>query len=161
MSIVFIALGSNLGDRLANLKNARQALAEHPRITVMDSSQIYETEPYGNVDQDDFLNAAVKIETDLSPQELLACIQQIEADLGRKRLIHWGPRTIDLDILLFDNLQIQAENLTIPHAELTKRSFVLVPLKDIYNQKIFGKDLVEWINISGNAEEVRGSDLEW
>lgn len=161
MSIVFIALGSNLGDRLANLKSARQALTEHPQITVMDSSQLYETEPYGNVEQDDFLNAAVKIETDLSPEDLLTCIHQIEAALGRKRLIHWGPRTIDLDILLFDDLQIQTEKLTIPHAELTKRSFVLVPLRDIFHDKLFGKELNEWIAVSGNADEVRGSGLTW
>lgn len=107
------------------------------------------------------MNAVIKIKTDLSPQELLAVIHQIEADLGRKRLIHWGPRTIDLDILLFDKLQIQTEYLTIPHAELTKRSFVLVPLKDIYDEKIIGKSLTKWIDASGNADEVRGSGLEW
>lgn len=161
MSIVYIALGSNLGDKLGYLKDARQALSEQPQITVLASSKLYETAPYGDVEQDDFLNAAVKIETKLDPQELLDVLHQIEAELGRERLIHWGPRTIDLDILLFDDAVIQTKTLTIPHPELTKRSFVLIPLKDIYDGEINGKSLTEWIEASGNANEVRGSDVKW
>lgn len=161
MSIVYIALGSNLGDKLGYLKDARQALSEQPQITVLASSKLYETDPYGDVEQDDFLNAAIKIETKLDPQELLDVLHQIEAELGRERLIHWGPRTIDLDILLFDDAVIQTKTLTIPHPELTKRSFVLIPLKDIYDGELGGRSLTEWIEKSGNANEVRGSDVKW
>jgi len=100
-------------------------------ICIQDVSNIYETEPVGYTDQDDFLNGAVKISTRLTPVELLCVVQDIEKKLGRTRLVLWGPRTIDLDILLYNDQIIREKDLIIPHPELQNRRFVLLPLADI------------------------------
>lgn len=159
--IAYIAFGSNMGERLTLLKTAREKLADLAEVTVLASSKLYETAPYGYTQQADFLNAVVKIETTLSPQTLLRQLQQIEHELDRVRKIHWGPRTIDLDILLMDGLSIQEPNLVVPHPELTKRSFVLVPLQDIHPAELFGKSLTEWIQQTGNQADVRLAKEEW
>ncbi|MCP8971156.1 2-amino-4-hydroxy-6-hydroxymethyldihydropteridine diphosphokinase [Ectobacillus ponti] len=127
----YLALGSNIGDRAAFLSEAVSSLRGHPDIQVEALSSIYETDPVGYTEQDKFLNMAVKVSTSLSPGELLAYIQETERQLGRKREIHWGPRTIDLDILLFNHENIVAENLIIPHPRMHERAFVLVPLLEI------------------------------
>lgn len=159
--ITYLALGSNLGNRLELLKAARASLAEDASITLLASSKLYETDPYGYTDQEDFLNAVVKVDTSYSPEELLKKIHEIEASLDRKRLIHWGPRTIDIDILLMGNLEIQTPDLIIPHKEMTKRSFVLIPLKDVYEGELLGKSLAHWIEESGNQTEVRLAKEGW
>lgn len=160
--ISYIAFGSNIGDSLANLKQARDLLAEEPEISVLASSKLYETLPYGGVEQDNFLNAVIKINTVLDPFSILIKLHQIEEKLGRERLVHWGPRTIDLDILLYGNQVVNAPELKIPHVELTKRSFVLIPLKDVYTEELLlEKPLDEWITLSGNQADVQLSKKEW
>src|SRR5690606_2646857 len=124
-------IGSNIGDRLRHLQESVKALHSQEGIEVTAVSSIYETEPIGYIGQADFLNMAVELQTDLDPYALLNVCQQIEYDQGRKRLIRWGPRTIDLDILLYNNENIESENLIIPHPRMQERAFVLVPLFEI------------------------------
>lgn len=127
--IIYLALGTNLGDRRANLRAAIDSLP--PSVVHRQSSRIYETPPWGYTDQPAFLNMAVKAETGLSPLELLAYLKRIEADLGRQQTFRWGPRLIDIDILFYDDLAFESEELVIPHPRLHERAFVLVPLADL------------------------------
>ena len=134
-NIAYIALGSNIGERYTYLTEAIQFLNKNQHIQVDDVSSVYETDPVGYTDQNCFLNLVIKISTNLSPQELLKVTQMVENDLGRKREIRWGPRTIDLDILLYNQENIEAENLIVPHPRMFERAFVIVPLLEI-NQDI-------------------------
>lgn len=127
----FLGLGSNLGDRQSYLDAACRELAAHPLIRIIQTSSLYETEPVGYQEQGWFLNQVVEIKTTLCPEELFLITQGIENKLGRKRLIHWGPRVIDLDILLFGNRDINTPDLIIPHPRMYERQFVLVPLSEI------------------------------
>jgi 2-amino-4-hydroxy-6-hydroxymethyldihydropteridine diphosphokinase len=131
MSTVYLGLGSNLGDREENLQKALSLLADHPQITVVKTSSFYNTAPVGFVNQPDFLNAVTQIETSLSPRELRDATRHIESQMGRQRTIRWGPRVIDIDILLYDNERIEEDDLKIPHPEMMKRRFVLEPLAEI------------------------------
>jgi 2-amino-4-hydroxy-6-hydroxymethyldihydropteridine diphosphokinase len=126
---VFLALGTNLGNRSANLQAAVTALP--PVIHGLVQSPIYETPPWGLASQPAFLNMVLKGETDLSPQELLKYIKDLEIRLGRQPSVRWGPRLIDLDILFFADLILDSPGLTIPHPHLHERAFVLVPLADL------------------------------
>lgn len=127
--MVYLALGTNLGDRSANLRAAIGALL--PEVKVLAESKIYETPPWGIENQPAFLNMAVKCETTLKPEPLLKCLKQLEARLGREKSFRWGPRLIDLDILFYDDLLFESDALTLPHPRLHERAFVLVPLADI------------------------------
>ena len=143
---VYVGVGSNIGDRIAAIRSAGALIENHSRITVLRSSDIYETQPYGYKDQDFFLNCVFELETDLPPDTLLSVLLGIEKMLKRERFIHWGPRTIDLDILFFDDLVLQTPALTIPHRELHKRLFVLTPLADLiprYVHPLLGKSCLE------------------
>lgn len=131
MSKAYLGIGSNLGDKKENINSAIELLKDNDSITVTKVSSIYETEPVGYLDQDLFLNVVCEIETGLLPYELLDCCNQIEAQLKRVRLIHWGPRTIDVDILLYDDLKLQEERLTIPHPRMKERAFVIIPLMEL------------------------------
>src|SRR3990170_582513 len=131
MAKAYIGLGSNVGRREDHLEKALELLAAAKDVKVTKTSSIYETEPVGYVDQPDFLNAAVEIETALSPRELLAVTKAIEEREGRRRDIRWGPRTVDLDILLYDQQVSTEPDLRLPHPEVTRRAFVLVPLAEI------------------------------
>lgn len=128
---VFLALGSNLGDKEANLRLGVEGIRNTRGCRVLAVSDFLVTEPYGGVEQDDFLNGAMKIRTLLTPHELLERLHQIERDAKRERVIRWGPRTLDLDILLYDDLVLDDEKLHIPHIEMHKRDFVLKPLCQI------------------------------
>ncbi len=129
---VFIGLGSNLGDRHGRMRAALKLLDEHPQITLEKHTGFVETEPWGVQDQPDFLNAVACITTTLEPHALLAELKHIEKELGReKRNQKWGPREIDLDILLFGDLVIKTNNLVIPHERLTERQFILGQLLEI------------------------------
>ena len=125
----YIALGTNLGERLENLRAAIEALA--PDVNVLAKSHVYETPPWGYEEQPAFLNMVVKAETDLEPDELLTYLKQLESGLGREKSVRWGPRLIDLDILFYDDLVIDTPPLVIPHPRLHERAFVLVPLADV------------------------------
>ena len=131
MPVAYLGLGSNLGNRKANLDQAVELLKAHPGIQINKVSSYYETEPVGYTDQPDFLNAAVEIETELSPRELLNTVLDIENKMGRKRTIRWGPRVIDIDILLYGTGQIEEEGLQIPHPRMMERRFVIEPLSEI------------------------------
>ncbi|WP_456265934.1 MULTISPECIES: 2-amino-4-hydroxy-6-hydroxymethyldihydropteridine diphosphokinase [unclassified Bacillus (in: firmicutes)] len=127
----YIALGSNIGKKETYLKEAIKKLHEHPEVQVELISSIYETAPVGYENQDDFLNMAVKITTSLRPEELLSLTQKIENELGRTREVRWGPRTADLDILLYNRENIETEQLVVPHPRMYERLFVLVPMSEI------------------------------
>lgn len=127
--IVYLALGTNIGDRAANLLSARRALAA--KLRLLGASLVYATPPWGFKDQPEFLNQVIKAETLLSPQELLVVIKKLEADLGRSPTFRYGPRLIDIDILFYDQLVLNSPSLTIPHPRLGERAFVLVPLADL------------------------------
>lgn len=126
----YIALGSNLGNRLHYLQAAATALAVTAGIS-MRTAEVYESDPVERTDQPDFLNTVVELTTYLKPLDLLATLQSIERNLGRERVVRFGPRTIDLDILLFDDEYICFQSLQVPHPRMWQRSFALVPLADL------------------------------
>ena len=126
---IFLSLGSNLGDRKSNLEKAIQALP--PQVEVINQSSLYETEPWGFLDQPNFLNQVLEAETLLSPLELLDHIKGIEKEVGRKPGRRFGPRLIDIDILLYGDQSISEDGLTIPHKRMMERAFVLIPLDEI------------------------------
>ncbi len=126
-----LALGSNLGDRLATLQRAVDLLSAEPGISPTRGSRVWETDPVGGPPQPDFLNVVVRADVDLEPLELLAACQRVEAALGRVRDVRWGPRTIDVDILLFGARAIDHPDLVVPHPRMRERAFVLMPLLDI------------------------------
>ncbi|RCX14944.1 2-amino-4-hydroxy-6-hydroxymethyldihydropteridine diphosphokinase [Fontibacillus phaseoli] len=130
-SEAYIALGANLGDRKSTLIKAVALLDGQPDITVLRSSNLYETDPVGYVDQPNFVNMALALRTTLTPEALLKVMLEIELVLGRERKIRWGPRTVDLDLLWMEGQIIDTPFLTLPHPRMLERSFVLVPLCDI------------------------------
>lgn len=127
----FLGIGSNLGDRLANLQGAVDLLGRSRGIRVRRSSRVWETDPVGGPSQPEFLNVVVGIATDLDPLDLLRECNRIEAQLGRTRDVRWGPRTLDIDVLLIDGLTIDDPVLTVPHPRMHQRAFVLLPLLDL------------------------------
>lgn len=131
MSDCYIGIGSNLGDREKNIRQAVDMINRLRKTKVEKTSSIIETLPVGGPAQGKFLNAAVKIQTGLSAHGLLACLQRIESELGRVRRVKNGPRTIDLDILFFNDMKINDKDLILPHPRIKEREFVLVPLKEI------------------------------
>lgn len=142
----YLACGSNMGDRKAHLDAAVQALREDQKCRVLRVSDWMETTPYGTVAQDDFLNGALSIETLYTPEELLEVVQEIERREKRERKEHWGPRTLDLDILLYEGRVLDTERLTVPHRDMQNRDFVLKPLAQIApyeRHPVLGKAVVE------------------
>ncbi len=152
---VYLSLGSNLGDRHGFLDMGLKKLEADRCIKLLSASDIYETKPVGYTDQPDFLNSCVCIKTLYEPEELLAVIHSAENEAGRERKIHWGPRTLDIDILLYDDLIIMNDLLTVPHPEMKNREFVLYPLSQIAPYKQVpteGKTVIKLL------EELRRSD---
>ena len=150
---VYLGIGSNLGDKQANLDRAVELLREHSYNRNLVVSHYIETEPVGGVEQDDFLNGAVGMETLQTPEELLEEIGEIEQDLKRVRQVHWGPRTIDVDILLYDDEVLHTDTLTIPHREMHKRAFVLQPLAEIAPyavHPVYRHTIIELLECVGN-----------
>lgn len=135
-NVVYLSLGSNIGDRAQYLSDAVEVLNNDVNVAITKISSIYETEPVGYEQQDQFLNMAVEIRTNYKPLKLLETTQQIEQNLGRKRDLRWGPRTIDLDILTYNKENIEMEQLTIPHPRISERAFVVVPLMEL-NSSIY------------------------
>ena len=129
--IAYLSLGSNLDNRLNFLRDAVLLLEEDEQIKVEDVSSIYETDPVGYTDQGNFLNIVVKLKTTYLAEQLLSKCLYIEQELGRKRIIRWGPRTIDLDILLYNQENIESDNLSVPHPRMQERAFVIIPLLEI------------------------------
>ncbi|HZK78647.1 MAG TPA: 2-amino-4-hydroxy-6-hydroxymethyldihydropteridine diphosphokinase [Gemmatimonadaceae bacterium] len=129
--VAYIALGSNLGDRDAMLARARKALGHVKGIRVLRATEVEETEPIGPVAQGKFLNQMLAVETDLSPRALLAALQRIERAAGRLRTVRWGPRTLDMDIVLIEGVEFSNHVLTVPHPELPNRDFWLRQLAEL------------------------------
>lgn len=128
---VYLGLGSNKGDRLGNLRKGIEMLNSLPGCIVEKCSFVYETEPCGGIEQSNFYNAVCLVSTSLNPAELLAALKEIERKGGRVKSERWGPREIDIDILLYNDLNCTDETLTVPHKEMLKRDFVLVPLLEL------------------------------
>lgn len=146
----FLGLGSNLGDRAHYLGEAISALAS-PLIKVEATSRIYETEPWGLMDQPLYWNQVIEVETTLEPLDLLYVCQGIEHRLGRERKVHWGPRIIDIDLLIYDNIVSESEELILPHRYLEERAFVLAPLREIAPELVLpsGRSITE---VSGEGK---------
>ncbi|MBC8313477.1 MAG: 2-amino-4-hydroxy-6-hydroxymethyldihydropteridine diphosphokinase [Candidatus Cloacimonetes bacterium] len=138
-NIVFIGLGSNLGNRKKNLKSAINKIKNLHKISLISKSSIIETKPVGNVNQPDFLNCIIKIRTELNPGKLLSKLLQIEKKMGRIRKKKWEPRIIDLDILFFNDEIINTKNLQIPHPEILKRKFILASMNEIASKFVYPK----------------------
>ncbi|MBN1495412.1 MAG: 2-amino-4-hydroxy-6-hydroxymethyldihydropteridine diphosphokinase [Spirochaetes bacterium] len=131
MAFVYIGLGSNLGDRKKNIDAAADAIASNPGTIIIKKSTIIETDPVDYLDQPRFLNQVILIETDLTPLDLLRHLQQTETGLGRTRALPKGPRTIDLDILLYDTIVMETRDITIPHPQIKNRIFILKHLVEL------------------------------
>ncbi len=127
----YVAIGSNLGDKDKYLQDAIQGLADHEQIVVTQTSSLITTEPYGGVEQDSFLNGMVEIKTLLTPHELLDYLHELEQLAGRERIVRWGPRTLDLDIVFYDKLIMEDDVLIIPHVDMENRDFVLKPMVEL------------------------------
>ena len=136
MPTAYIGIGSNLGNREENCDKSIQLIEEDSRIKITKRSSMIETEPWGIKDQPKFINMAVEIVTDLKPKALLSLLKKIETESGRSPGRRWGPRVIDLDILFYDDLVLKIPGLEIPHPEICKRDFVLIPLKEIAPEKL-------------------------
>ena len=144
----YLSIGSNMGDREGYLDLAIDQLNALADTKVTAVSDYIETKPYGDVEQDDFLNGALEIETLKTPKELLKTVLSIEKEAHRERLVHWGPRTLDIDILFYDNVILMEDELTIPHVEIPKREFVLEPLSAIapyYIHPVYHKSVMEML----------------
>ncbi|NMA01468.1 MAG: 2-amino-4-hydroxy-6-hydroxymethyldihydropteridine diphosphokinase [Clostridia bacterium] len=162
MKTVYLGLGSNINPREEYLSSALKALKDNPQIEITKKSSIYETAPIGYLEQDSFLNMVIKLETQLEPLNLLSFCQEVEENLHRKRTIHWGPRTIDIDILLYyvDNklnnpLIMSTEQLTLPHPRILERAFVLVPLYEIEPQLVIKGTTIKELVANVSDQEIR------
>jgi len=141
----YLGLGSNLGDRLATLQEAVDLLGAEPGIEIVRSSRVWETDPVGGPAQPDFLNVVVQAEVEATPLDLLAACLRVEAALGRVRDVRWGPRTVDIDVLLVEGGAIDEPELTVPHPRMHERAFVLMPLLELDPDPLLpdGRRLVE------------------
>jgi dihydroneopterin aldolase/2-amino-4-hydroxy-6-hydroxymethyldihydropteridine diphosphokinase len=140
-----------MGDSRETIETAVQKIKNHRLIRNVKASELIVTKPYGPVEQDDFLNGCIKIETLFHPEDLLIFLHQIEAEADRKREIHWGPRTLDLDIIFYDKLVYESDDLIIPHVDMQNRGFVLKPLMQLcpnYRHPVLGRTVEElWRNL--------------
>ncbi|MCR4435018.1 MAG: 2-amino-4-hydroxy-6-hydroxymethyldihydropteridine diphosphokinase [Clostridiales bacterium] len=153
---VFLSLGSNMGDREGYLRRAIEEISRLAGTETVKVSSIYETDPVGYTEQDRFLNIAAAVNTRLEPLDMLEKLQGIEASLNRVRNIRWGPRTIDIDILLFGGLKLDLPRLTVPHPRMFERAFVLVPLKEVYpGDTLHGMEISELIRQCQDREGVK------
>ncbi|NQG96642.1 2-amino-4-hydroxy-6-hydroxymethyldihydropteridine diphosphokinase [Streptococcus suis] len=161
--LAYLSIGGNMGDRQAYLKAALESLDRHPDCRLGLVSPIYETPAWGKTDQADFLNLACQVETNLSAQDFLALCQQIELNLDRVRIEKWGQRTIDLDIIFWDEQVIEEENLIVPHPYAHERAFVLLPLADIaadYRHPGLGQRVEELVGNLGDKSDIKKISLD-
>ena len=162
MTEAVLGLGGNVGDTRKEMVSALGLLERNPGISLVAVSPLYLTPPWGKTDQPPFLNAAARIETTLSPRSLLNAILDVERNLGRERSERWGPRTIDIDILVFGNADVDEPWLHIPHPRLKDRAFALVPLIDVMPDAIVeGQNATEWLSLIGSAGITKIADAGW
>jgi 2-amino-4-hydroxy-6-hydroxymethyldihydropteridine diphosphokinase len=158
MKTAYLSLGSNLGDRLANLRAAIQRLHRPPQLRLTGVSSFYETLPVGETPEPvpDYINCAVRVETLLPPLALLEYIQAVEREIGREPTFRWGPRVIDVDILLYDGITLETERLTLPHPRMMERAFALIPLAEIAPDMVFsdGVSLAERLQSPPVREQI-------
>lgn len=154
-----VSLGGNLGDRRAALQRAVDALDTHPRIAVIAVSEVYETDPWGPVAQPDFYNAIALVDTDLTPAELLAVAQAVEAAAGRTREVRWGPRTLDVDLIDVDHQVLDTPTLTLPHPRAAERGFVLRPWLDVDPDARLGDRRVAELLAATDTAAVRATGI--
>lgn len=154
MNKAYLGLGTNIGDREGYLRQACEILQKHTQINILKISKVYETKAWGYTEQDDFFNICVEIETTLSPLELLEVCHLIEEKLNRVRVIRWGPRTIDVDILFFNNIISEDESLTLPHPRIKERAFVLIPLMDLNEELIINDKPISYYLSKLNKKEI-------
>ena len=158
----YLSLGSNLGNREETLRKALRQLAAADGVKKLAVSSLYETEPWGKKEQPSFLNIAVSLQTTLTPEELLALAQAVETELGRVRHERWGPRTIDVDILLIEGVERKTPTLTLPHPYMTERAFVLVPLAEIASDLVvMGRTVEVWKKSADDGNVIRVAGPEW
>lgn len=160
MTKAYLGLGGNIGNRKENIDKAVELLNNHENIIVLKTSSYYETEPVGYKDQDWFLNIVVEIDTSLIPYDLLKYCNFIEEELKRKRLVRWGPRTIDVDILLYEGFVSEDEKLTVPHPRMMERAFVMVPLYEIAPNIVIKEKNIKEIIDRLEGEEIRKLNKE-
>lgn len=152
----YLGIGSNMGDKSGYIKEAIEKLKNNPKIRNVRMSELIVTKPYGGVCQDDFLNGAVEIQTLYMPFELLHFLQETEAQAGRERTVYWGPRTLDLDILFYEDLILDDKELTVPHPDMQNREFVLKPLSELcpyYRHPILGKTVGQMLKELQESEQ--------
>ncbi len=160
-NIAYIGVGSNIGDRFNNIKSAENNINSSEFCAISEISKIYETEPVGYLEQDKFLNCVFKINTQLSPEQLLKFLLKTEKELKRERIIHWGPRTIDLDILFYNNLVISSEELIIPHPRMHERMFVLKPMCDLDSEYFHPVLHIRCGKMEENLKSEQTPPVEW
>lgn len=152
---VFLSVGSNMGDKEAYIRQAIESLKKYPEIQVEKVSELLVTKPYGGVEQEDFVNGALEIRTLFFPGELLEVLHKMEGEAKRERLVHWGPRTLDLDIIFYDKIVYEDDELIIPHVDMQNRYFVLKPLSELapnFRHPILGKTVSEMLSAVSISE---------
>ncbi len=160
MRKALIGIGSNIGDRKAHIETAIEALNHIPSVKVLRMSSLYETSPWGYVNQDNFYNGVIEVETSLSPNGLLGVCLGIEAGVGRIREIKNGPRILDLDLLLYEGTESTTAELTLPHPRMFERDFVLIPLKELYPEmKVYKYNLTNYYEFLQEENNVTKLDL--
>lgn len=158
---VYIGLGSNMGNREAYLERAGQEIRLLPGTEIINSSSLYTSSPWGKMDQDDYINQVIEIETGLSPIDLLHSLQDIEIKMGRQRVEKWGPRVIDLDILLYGQSIIKMPELIVPHPYVRERLFVLIPLAELNTDLVFPEDGMNIGEVLNRLLEREGKQEIW
>ncbi|NIS60202.1 MAG: 2-amino-4-hydroxy-6-hydroxymethyldihydropteridine diphosphokinase [Proteobacteria bacterium] len=156
-NIAFIGIGSNVGDKIKNCRQAISEISQRKQNRLIAQSPLYKTEPIGYTHQDWFVNCVIEIETSFTVYQLLKALENIELSMGRERIHTWGPRTIDLDILFFNDDVIHCEGLTIPHPEVQNRAFVLIPLREIagnYIHPLLKKSIAQLVADLGNGQGI-------
>ena len=162
MAKAYISLGSNVGNRLKNIKKAILHIKNLDDTTILRTSSVYETEPVGYSNQNYFMNMVIEIETNIPPLELMQLFLSIEDEMGRERGKKWGPRNIDIDMLIYNGVIIESKMLTLPHPEMGKRSFIITPLKELLNDEldVLLKDYDVSVNLGDESVELLYDSIE-
>ena len=160
MNKAYLGLGTNMGDRFEYLSTACQLIDANENIRIIKKSKLYETKAWGYTDQAEFLNMCIEIETNLDEYGLLEACEQVEQMLNRERIIRWGPRTIDVDILFYNDIILDDEKLSIPHPRISERAFVLIPLMDLNTKLVIKNETID-VYLNSLSSDERGQVKEY